>query len=209
MIAFCAAVMVISLVLGGAAASSFFYRQQNTTTLTTLTGRTLYWSEAVTAWKTSPTFGLGYYSGHREGVLLERGQTAPSNLDETWLETLVDTGVVGCMFLAAFALAGMTRLVHSRRLVPPNVRWCVLALGALALPITSFVKPTIQANISPNFLVWGFLLLAFPPSRGPATRPDPTLRLIPMSRTTDPQIAESGPPLGLAASSNPLRKPSR
>ncbi len=205
-IAFCTAVMLVSLLLGGAAASSFFYRQQSTTTLTTLTGRTLYWSEAVTAWQTSPIFGLGYYSGHREGVLLEPGQTAPSNLDETWLETLVDTGVAGCTLLAAFALAGMTRLIHSRGLLPPNVRWCVFALGALVLPITSFVNPTIQANISPNFLVWGFLLLMFPPSRSLAARSDPVRRSVSMSQTSGLQIAESAPRFGNASELAPVRK---
>jgi O-antigen ligase len=170
-IAFCAAAVVILLVVGGAAVSSYFYRQQNASVFSTLTGRTVEWSQDVTLWKTSPIVGLGYYSGHREGLLeaslIVPGQPAHSNLDETWLETLVDTGVVGCVLLAAFALAGMARLVRYRRLLPMNIRWCVLAVGVFALPITSFVNPTIQANISPNFAIWAFLLLVLPTGAQP------------------------------------------
>lgn len=166
-IAFCAAAVVILLTVGNAEASTYFYRQQNATVFSTLTGRTVEWSEAVTFWKSSPIVGRGYYSGHREGLelsmLLHPGQAEPSNLDETWLETLVDTGVIGCVLLAAFALSGMARLIRTRRLLPPNVRWSVLVLGVLALPIVSFLNPTIQANISPNFVIWGFLLLSLPP----------------------------------------------
>ena len=155
-------VVIITLVLGGTALSAFFYRHETSGALATLTGRTVYWSEAVSAWKTSPLDGLGYYSGHREAVLTQPGQTTASNLDETWLETLVDTGVIGCTLLAGFALSGTIRLVRWRRCLSERGRWCLYALGVVALPITSFVNPTIQSNISPNFVLWGFLLLASP-----------------------------------------------
>ena len=68
-------VVIITLVLGGTALSAFFYRHETSGALATLTGRTVYWSEAVSAWKTSPLDGLGYYSGHREAVLTQPGQT--------------------------------------------------------------------------------------------------------------------------------------
>jgi O-antigen ligase len=183
--------LVILVVIGNTEISSYLYRQQSKSVFSTLTGRTNEWSEADTLWKTAPIFGLGYYSGHREGLveesLLQPGQGVPSNLDETWLETLVDVGVVGCVLLAGFALAGMTRLMRYRRRLPANVRWCALALGILVFPITSFVNPTIQANITPNFVVWGFLLLMFPSKLRPAVRPRPHIPLTPQSRITDRQ----------------------
>jgi O-antigen ligase len=162
-----AAAGVLFFALGGQAVSSYFYRQQTPTALSTLTGRTSEWSYAVTLWKSSPTIGLGYYSGFREGLPSQLGKNAASNLDETWLETLVDIGVVGCGALVIFAVAGMARLVRYRRLLPSNVRWCVLAVAIVLFPVTSFVNPTIQSNISPNFIIWGFLLLVFPPRQIP------------------------------------------
>ncbi len=183
-IAFCASALIILLVAGNAEISSYLYRQQSASVFSTLTGRTTQWSEADTLWKTKPIVGLGYYSGHREGLLeaslLQPGQGVPSNLDETWLETLVDVGIVGCAFLVTFALAGMARLIRYRKHLLPNVRWCALVLGILVFPITSFVNPTIQANISPNFVIWGFLLLVFPLGHGP---PTPS-RLYPTSDST-------------------------
>ena len=100
-----------SVVLAGPALESFLHRGEAVSTYSTLNGRTVQWSESESAWKTSPIVGLGYYSGHRFGLTLRPGQGENSNPDDTWLETLVDFGVVGFLLIAGFVLAATVRVV--------------------------------------------------------------------------------------------------
>lgn len=80
----------------------FFTRGQDSRGLTTLTGRTTVWSEALSLGKENPIFGHGFYSGHRYalGSLSEiiRGH---NNLDNTWIEVYIDLGFLGIIILAS------------------------------------------------------------------------------------------------------------
>jgi O-antigen ligase len=109
-------------------------------------------------WDQNQTFGLGYYTGHRLGI---PGLNAEqSNIDNTWLETLVDTGLIGCLPLALFAIGGFVRLVRVRGL-RGDVRLWAVAVAAYTLLI-SFVNPTIQSPGAGQVVLLVLLLAGLP-----------------------------------------------
>ena len=165
---------------------SYFLRGQTSQQLDSLTGRTQIWSAAVHTWHQHPVFGLGYYTGHRLGIPgLQEGQ---SNIDNTWLETLVDVGILGLVALALFALTGLNRLVRCRD-ITGDVRLWALAMAVYGLLI-SFINPTIQSPAS-TLVVLGVLLLCAGP------RPKERLEDGLAQWMRDP--AESLPPHGCGA----------
>jgi len=138
----------------------FLQRGQTTQGIDTLSGRTVIWDAARSAWEQHATFGLGYYSGHRLGI--PGLNSEQSNIDNTWLETLVDVGIVGFLPLALFALLGFLRLVRSKALTGDIRLWAIgMALYGLLI---SFVNPTIQSPGAGQVVVT-LLLLAVVPTR--------------------------------------------
>jgi O-antigen ligase len=103
---------------------------------------------------------VGYYTGHRLGI--EGLSETQSNIDNTWLETLVDVGLLGLVSLAVFAICGLVRLVRSRELAGDLKLWAV-AVAAYGCAI-SFVNPTIQTP-GAGQVVLGFLLMVALPAR--------------------------------------------
>ena len=154
-----------ALGLAAPAFQNFLHRGEDTRTYSTLNGRTVEWSEGIAAWKTSPIGGLGYYSGHRFGLTLEPGQIEPSNLDSTWIETLVDLGVIGVLLLAAFVVKATARVLRLQQVLDRRTLIFALSIGFLYF-LTSLVNPTIESNNTVSFIVWGFALLAFPSQVG-------------------------------------------
>jgi O-antigen ligase len=145
---------------------AFLERGQTAHGLDTLSGRTVIWEAAHQVWLQHPWMGLGYYSGHRLGI--PGLQESQSNIDNTWLETLVDVGIVGTVPLALFVLGGFWRLLRSRALQGDVRLW---AVGASVYVVAiSFVNPTVQQP-GPGCVVLGMLILAMAPSR--ASRPRP------------------------------------
>ena len=112
-------------------------------------------------WHANKVFGLGYYTGHRLGIPgLSQTQ---SNIDNTWLETMVDVGLLGLVSLASFALSGFVRLVRTRELTGDWRLWAVgVTVYGLAI---SFVNPTIQAPGAAQVII-GFLLVIVLPQPG-------------------------------------------
>lgn len=157
------------LVLGGVAilapslasrVQDYLRRGQTSQAIDTLTGRTDIWAAASRVWHQHEVFGLGYYSGHRLGIpgLLE----TQSNIDNTWLETLVDVGLFGIIPLAVFVLVGGYRLLRTSELSGDLRLWSAgVFLYVLAI---SFINPTIQSP-GANQVVMGVLLLACSPHR--------------------------------------------
>lgn len=120
--------------------------QEGGSGLTTLTGRTVLWERALPLWQLNPWTGYGYYSGHRIGLALMDGLFAGySNLDNTWVETLVDVGIFGAAGLFIFAIFGTLRVMRCREFGRTRPIAVLVALGVVAL---SFVNPTIQTNTS-------------------------------------------------------------
>lgn len=121
----------------------FFVRGQSTTGLTTLTGRTVIWSEALRYWELHPWFGGGYYTGHRFALAdfnpLFRSY---SNIDSTWIESLVDVGVVGATLLLAFVLRGTWQLLRVD--TDRYSKVTALAIWA-AIVVVSLINPGLQS----------------------------------------------------------------
>lgn len=143
---------------------AFVQRGQTTQAIDSLSGRTVIWHAADEVWQQNRVFGLGYYSGHRLGIPgLQQDQ---SNIDNTWLETLVDVGIIGFVPLALFTLVGVWRLWRSRDL-DSDVRLWALGVAAYIVAI-SFINPTVQQPGAPQ-VVLTLLILAVGP-RSPIER---------------------------------------
>jgi O-antigen ligase len=89
-----------------------------------------------------------------------------SNLDNTWLEALVDVGVIGLALLALFLLAGLVRIAQARSL-PSDLQLFALLL-VLYGTVVSFVNPTIQ-SVSAVQVLLGWTMLSV--SRSVRTHP--------------------------------------
>ena len=138
--------------------ASYLLRGQNAENVSTLTGRTPVWNQAVAYWSEAPWLGHGFYAGHRLGLPPLPGTVAHSNLDNTWLETLVDVGLVGTLLLSLFVLLGVLGVFRCLRGAEASTRILVVATLAYGF-VVSFVNPSLQMNgVAQIFL--GFVILA-------------------------------------------------
>lgn len=151
-----AAVCVLSLYAGRITA--FVDRGESSQALSTLTGRTITWSQAEAAWAPRPLTGYGFYAGHRVGPLAELDA---QNLDSMWVETLLDVGILGTVPLAALLIAGGLALTRYDGPRTPSHQLAV-AIYATAF-LSSFVNPSLQQANYP-MIVFGVVLLARPPT---------------------------------------------
>jgi len=143
---------------------AFLQRGQTTQGIDTLSGRTVIWSAAHQVWSEHPWFGLGLYSGHRLGIPgLSQGQ---SNIDNTWLETLVDVGILGMVPLALYVLTGLVRMIRGATGLRGDVRLWALGVTCYGVVI-SFINPTLQQPEA-VFVLMNVLLLSLGP-HAPAT----------------------------------------
>jgi O-antigen ligase len=135
----------------------FMIRGESEQGLMTLTGRTDIWRVAIDSWVMRPWQGYGYYAGHRIGLPGLQGNGSLSNLDNTWIESLVDVGVIGTCALALCMLALSLHLLRWRTEQWELKLWtCLTVLYGL---IVSFVNPTLQTPGS-NALLLGMVLIA-------------------------------------------------
>lgn len=136
-------VMVSSGLAGGI--QNYFNKYGNgSTNFDTLTGRTFVWRAARAYFLESPFIGHGFYSGHRIGLGLNYSQLSSySNIDNMWLESLVNVGILGTLFLFLFSLLFFTTL--SKNVLPRNFKiYSSLAMGILLL--MSFFNPSFQST---------------------------------------------------------------
>lgn len=147
----------------GATTRDFLLRgQESGSGLTTLTGRTVIWERAIPIWQEQPWIGYGYYSGHRLGLAaMDKLFVNYSNLDNTWVETLVDVGICGTAGLFAFAIFGLLRTVRTARWGRGRPIAILVALSVVAM---SFVNPTIQTN-TPTLVFFAALVFSSRPER--------------------------------------------
>lgn len=137
------ATLAAVIVLATQQVSEFLRRGQSSVELLSLTGRTEYWSHALTLWRDHPWLGLGYYSGHRIALPPVPGQAVASNLDSVWIETALDVGLLGAGLLAlAVGLAWVTYW-RGRRRMERNV-WIFVRSAFLVLSAATFYNPSIQ-----------------------------------------------------------------
>lgn len=138
----------------------FLERGQTAAQLRTLGGRTETWEIALGFWEERPLLGYGFYAGHRaEAFINELGNPLVSNLDNMWIETLLDVGVTGLLGLAGFVSLSSARILRARA-TPPIAK--ALTLVCLA---NSFYNPSLQLA-SYTMLVWSLVLLAQRPASG-------------------------------------------
>lgn len=137
--------------------ADFLVRGQDTHAITSLTGRTVIWDRALEAWSQNPLVGYGYYAGHRLFLpSIDPLFRNYSNLDSTWIETLVNLGYLGLIPLVAFAVSALLRLVRADLPRPEKVVAVGIAVAVLAL---SFVNPTIQSPSS-SVILFGVIVFA-------------------------------------------------
>ncbi len=82
---------------------SHFLQGQSEESFRSLSGRTLVWEKALNVWRDNPIFGTGYYSGHKH--LEDELGRLYATLDSTYVETLVDLGLVGLIVLVSFMIS--------------------------------------------------------------------------------------------------------
>lgn len=163
-------VAALSLVLTYAflapSVSSYVRRGQSHDQVSSLTGRTHIWALAEGAWKARPAEGYGYYTGHRLGGFASQFSRDISNIDNAWLETLLDLGLLGFVPLFAFALGGLCAAWSPA--TRATAEGPAVAAISLALLGASTVNPSIQ-TVSYTMILLGALLLLPGPVESAAT----------------------------------------
>lgn len=132
---------------------AFLARGQDLQGIQSLTGRTNIWSLALAKWEDERLLGFGYFAGHRLGLV--GVSETQSNIDSTWLELLLDVGLLGTIPLGIAVVIGVTcafRISHW------TFRVWALTLLAYGLAI-SFFNPTLQVP-GVGLVLFGFPLLA-------------------------------------------------
>ncbi len=87
----------------------YFLRNQSMDLFRSLSGRTEWWELALATFRTQPITGLGAYAGSQFGVMAAFTSDM-SSVHSTWIELLVDTGVLG---LVPIALAVLGAWMHA------------------------------------------------------------------------------------------------
>jgi hypothetical protein len=118
----------------------------DTAALATLTGRTVWWGEAIEVAERSPMVGIGLSSGVRFEVLQESFSGFTSTIHSTWVEAYVGTGLIGVTLLGLSLLSALvlawSRAFHGAEPLPfvllaliavKSVTGSTIELGGLAL----------------------------------------------------------------------------
>jgi O-antigen ligase/polysaccharide polymerase Wzy-like membrane protein len=157
--------VVASLLLAGGTITHYLSRGQQSSAVSSLTGRTDLWRLAYTDWQSHPATGLGFYAGHRGALLpTQVTQDTSSNIDNLWLETLVDVGLMGFVPLVLAVVVGGRACLRRRS---PDMRAVTVALWAMCLG-SSFINPSLQFP-SYSLMVFGAILLLRPDVGVPAS----------------------------------------
>jgi len=164
------AVGVIFVALWGPTAGSsvepFLSRGTKSSDLLQLNGRVDWWRLAVPVWKTSPIVGRGLLTGTR--LALDTGGFGDTNtVHSTWVEALVDTGLVGIILLASTLLIALKRgfmeaLRRGGDIAP--------LLVAIAIAVRSITGQTFDSfRLIMLLFLWAILSLRDDTDRQPST----------------------------------------
>jgi O-antigen ligase len=160
-----AAGLAVAVASNSSSLLGFLSRGQSAAQLKNLTGRMTIWDAAIDLWRERRVLGHGYYSGHRFDMipLIHKG-ASQSNLDNMWIETLVDVGLLGLLPLSLFVVLALRRLQVKLQTGSPS-RTFALALAGLLLAASCF-NPSLQTNSLPAVLFGVLLLGAAAPTGG-------------------------------------------
>jgi len=139
--------------------SDYVLRGQSTEVFSSLSGRTEFWPLVWSAFLESPIVGHGYYAGHRE-LQLDKYSIVASSVDNTYLEVLVNLGVVG-LALFLFSVFLLLHSLYKYRLgnTPKNTHknWNIIWLSITSIFIMIFIRsmtgPSFQ-NLHMNLILY-------------------------------------------------------
>jgi O-antigen ligase len=139
-----ALVVVVVAIVGGVwglsgattKAQPFLLRGDSTQQAQQLSGRLHMWHSAIPFWRESPLFGRGLLTSTRLEVLPSIGYADTATIHSTWIETLVGTGLVGTVLLAACMLVLFGRAVVCALRPNGPVIPAILLLSLLVRSIT-------------------------------------------------------------------------
>lgn len=125
----------------------FVLRGQTAAQFSSLTGRTHIWEIAWERFLESPVWGWGYYAGHKDLDLANIFAGGFSTIDNTFLEILVDLGLVGLGFAVWYILAIVRDLLVSApskedASVETRIAWAQCAVILVAILVRSLTGPT-------------------------------------------------------------------
>ncbi|HHJ14469.1 MAG TPA: O-antigen ligase family protein [Gammaproteobacteria bacterium] len=131
----------------------YVMRGQSEEVFARMSGRTEYWPRVIEAFLISPFIGHGYYSGHRFGVFEGKLMLNTSSVDNTYLEVLVDLGILGMFFIALMLVMTAKNFFRIRLAIHSYDKmkeWFVLWLELFGLIVIILVRsltgPTFQRH---------------------------------------------------------------
>jgi O-antigen ligase len=139
----------------------FLRRGQSDGEITTLTGRTEYWEASLQALRESPLTGYGANAGGRYILQSALGESGVSTVHSTWVEVLLDTGIVGSILLLVAIGATIIYLfkLYSRAMINPISR--LLWFESLGILTVLGVRSIFSVTFvwSSTVLTFGIVLL--------------------------------------------------
>ncbi len=160
------AVGAVVMLFVNAPLTEFMYRGQTADQVATLTGRTEQWSLAIEVVPDQLWYGHGFYTGQRLAVPSVYAGANSSNLDNMWIEVLVDLGVLGAAALGAFLFVGLRRAWRVGDTEQPSVRACLIGSIAPLLLATTF-NPSLQTVTFAGVILLYLVLVSGRPARDP------------------------------------------
>jgi hypothetical protein len=117
--------------------------------LATLTGRTVWWGEAIEVASRSSLVGIGLSSGVRYEVLQAQFNGFTSTIHSTWVEAYVGTGLIGVTLLAVAFVAAFASA------------WSRASRDAVLLPLVLITLLGVKSVTSSSIEIGGLLLMMF------------------------------------------------
>ncbi|MGC3982219.1 MAG: O-antigen ligase family protein [Steroidobacteraceae bacterium] len=139
---------VLLVISSGSLLIEYLSRGQSQDQILSLTGRVYMWAIAWKSFLAHLWLGLGFYAGHKtltmEGVMM-----AYSTVDNTYLESLVDVGLIGTFFLVSFmalTVAGCARMTRTCKVRgATELLTSIVSTGMIFIVLLrSFLGPSIQ-----------------------------------------------------------------
>lgn len=146
----------VSGVVSGSDVEGFVLRGQSAEVATGLTGRTIWWEEAIVVFRESPLIGGGLLTASRFEVLAELGATTTSTIHSTWIEALVGTGLAGAsLVLVAFLVTFRRSWTEARSPVGSVVPALLMTILLVrSLTANTFESFGLEALLFMTICVW-------------------------------------------------------
>ncbi|WP_386685010.1 O-antigen ligase family protein [Loktanella sp. R86503] len=138
---FCLGLLLIPVIF------EFIARGQSTDVIISMSGRTYMWAIGWEAFLERPFLGHGFYSGHKS-LDISIGMEF-SSLDSTYLETLVNVGLIGTAMLLLLVFTNLLKVYQvlksaSRRVSDESFWWFIASSFILMMFIRSLTGPSFQ-----------------------------------------------------------------